>query len=450
MTTEESIAFEKGLPVNLDAERLVLGSVLLNGVVFAEVAAMLSADDFSLEKHRRIFARMTEIARRGEPIDRVVVANELMRQGQLESVDGLGYLVSLDDGLPEIANLGSYIRIVREKSDKRRAIFACQRAIGQLLLDEQDAPVVISQLDRTLLDIRAGENQRRSFKPVTQIIGDAGGIDNFLSPKAIAGIPTPLTGLNAMLVGGGFASGQLIVIGARPAAGKTALAVNIGTFGVRQGKSVHIVSLEMEAAWIVRRAICSEAQVNLKVLSDRDAGKQQRFDVTRAIETLSGYGAGRLMIWDDSTASLMSLRAELRKEAVKNRVDMVIVDYLQLVEPESGRRDKNRNDAIGEISRGLKQLALELKCPIIALSQLSRESEKDDRRPRLSDLRESGSIEQDSDIVIFPWTKRIEGDPPSILDYELILAKQRNGPTGTVHVQFARKFTRFFDAGVSI
>jgi len=449
MTTQE-IAFEKGLPVNLDAERLVLGSVLLNDVVFVEVAATLSADDFSLEKHRRIFARMTEIAKRGEPIDRVVVANELMRQGQLESVDGLGYLVSLDDGLPEIANLSSYIRIVREKSDKRRAIFACQRAIGHLLLEEQDTPVVVSELDKTLLDIRAGEDQRRSFKPVMQIIGDAGGIDNFLSPKAIAGIPTPLTGLNAMLVGGGFAPGQLIVIGARPAAGKTALAVNIGTFGVRQGKSVHIVSLEMEAAWIVRRAICSEAQVNLKVLSDRDAGRQQRYDIARAIETLSGDGAGRLMIWDDPTASLMALRAELRKEAVKNRVDMVIVDYLQLVEPESGRRDKNRNDVIGEISRGLKNLARELKCPVIALSQLSRESEKDDRRPRLSDLRESGSIEQDTDIVIFPWTKRIEGDLPSVLDYELIVAKQRNGPIGTIHVQFARKFTRFFDSGVSI
>lgn len=432
-----------GLPVNLHAERLILGSILLNHAKFDGIAGVLSGEDFSLEKHRRIYARMTEIWQRGESIDRVTLANELQSHNQLQSIDGLTYLVSLDEGMPELPNIDSYVRIVRDKAIKRRAIFMHQRAIEELVLDADDASDVLAKAERAISDLRVDGAAKSSFLAPAEIIAQAGGIDQFLSPKSLAGIPTPWAGLNSILTGSGFSAGQLVVIGGRPGSGKTSVAANMAMYAVQCGVPVRFVSLEMTSQDILRRMVCARAQVNMNRVAHKDLSELERFEIARALDELSGAEGPLLEVWDRQSATVLALRGELRRAAAVGRIGMVIVDYLQLMETVHGAKsDRNRTEQISEISRGLKLLAMELKCPVIALSQLSRESEKQDRQPRLSDLRDSGSIEQDADIVIFPYYKPV--DPlPDVVEYSLLVAKQRNGPLGQSHLKFYRKFTRF-------
>lgn len=436
----ETELYDRPLPANLDCERFILGSILINGECFDKVAAILDPQDFLLEKHKRIFHRMREIADSGTRIDRVTLANALMTSGQLESVDGFGYLVSLDQDLPRIENIESYIRIVQDKSTKRRAIMAYQQAIDELMLDAEDAPELLEKSEHMISALRA-DRKDGGFKTPMQVINEAGGVDAFLSPRTLAGIPTPWHGLNLMLTGGGFSPGQLVVIGGRPGAGKTVCGANIAAHAVKSWHRVAYVSLEMTSADMLRRMVCSRASVNLKKLSHLDSSPMERQDIAEALDELAAPDHPGLLMWKNQTASVLALRAELRREAAKAPIAMVVIDYLQLMESVHGRREMNRNNEISEMSRGLKLLAMELKCPIIVLSQLSRDSEKQERRPKKSDLRDSGAIEQDADIILFPWTQETEA-PTDIQDYELIIAKQRNGPVGMVPLAFIRKYVR--------
>lgn len=443
----DSKLYRHGLPVAVEEERLVLGAVISSIGNFDVVASVLAADDFSLEKHRRIFLRMAELSGAGKPIDRITVAQALDMAGQLEAVDGLSYLVSLDDGLPEIVHLENYVRVIRDKAVKRRAIYAHQKAIEELITDADDAPAILEKAEQTLSDLRNSVKENSGFITPTDIIAESGGVDAFLSPKSLAGIPTPWENLNAILTGGGFCSGQLVIIAARPGGGKTALAANIAVHAVERWLRVFYASLEMSAADILRRMICARARVNLKKLSDRSAGPMERRDIQEAIYEIGSDDHPGLSIWRNQSASTLALRGELRREATRGHIGMVFVDYLQLMESAQTRRGewKNRAEQVGEMSRGLKLLAMELKCPVVALSQLNRDQEKQDRPPRLSDLRESGSIENDADIVIAPYAKT--PDPlPDVIDTELIILKQRNGPVGKVNLKFHRKFTRFEEA----
>lgn len=437
----ESQLYDRPLPANLDCERFILGSILINGECFDKVAAILDPADFLLEKHKRIFHRMTEIAHSGERIDRVTLANALMNAGQLESVDGFAYLVSLDQDLPRIENIESYIRIVQDKSTKRRAIFAYQQAIDELMLDAEDAPELLEKSEHMISALRA-DRKDGGFKTPMQVIDEAGGVDAFLSPRTLAGIPTPWHGLNLMLTGGGFSPGQLVVVGGRPGAGKTGIAANVAVGCVQKWLRCAYVSLEMTSADMLRRMICSRASVNLKKLSHMESAPMEREYIAEALDELAAPDHPGLLMWKNQTASVLALRAELRREAAKAPIAMVVVDYLQLMESISGKRDQNRNNEISEMSRGLKLLAMELKCVVIVLSQLSRDSEKQERRPKLSDLRDSGAIEADADIVLFPYTQPVEV-LPDVVDYELIIAKQRNGPVGMVSLAFTRRFVRF-------
>lgn len=447
MTEGDAKKYGYSVPGDLESERAVLGSVLNGTANFDVIGAVLSGQDFLTENNRRIFVGMKELAEKGEAVDRVTLATRLMAIGHLESVGGMTYIVDLGADAPPLINLDSYIRTVRDKSIKRRAIYAHQRAIDELVLDVDDAPELLAKAEQELTSLRNGAGEKSGFMTPIEIIQEAGGVDEFLSPRTLRGIPTPWHNLNELLTGNGFSPGQLVIIGARPAAGKTALAANIAIGVAKSWRKVCYVSLEMSSADILRRMVCAEAQVNLKKLSQRDCGPTERHDIAEALDAIGATDHPGLLVWRQQSASVMALRGALRQEATRGQIGMVIVDYLQLMESSrSGKRDfSTRAEAVAEMSRGLKLLAMELRCPVIALSQLNREQEKQDRRPRLSDLRESGSIEQDADIVLFPYS-RAENPLPEVIDTELEIAKQRNGPLGMARLLFHRKFTRFIEA----
>jgi replicative DNA helicase len=436
------LAFEKGLPANLDAERFVLGAILMDDSNYIPVAAMLQPDDFSLEKHRRIFERMGDLAGRGEKIDRVTVANELMRHGELESCDGLAYLVSLDDGLPQIYNLDSYVRIVKDKSLLRRIIFSSQSLINRCLVGEENPDDILASAEENLFKL--GESRvANTLRNPEQIINEyQGGINAFLDPsRRIKGISTGFIKFDEMT--GGLHEGELFILAARPSMGKTALALNIGYHVATKVRlPVAIFSLEMSAESLLVRMVCAGARVDQQKFRAGFLNQEERRRLQVAASELV---EAPLFIDDTAGVGLMDVHSKLRRLKAEVGLGLVIIDYLQLM---SGRgRFENRNAEVSAISRGLKLLAKELRCPFLVLSQLSRapETRPGDHKPQLSDLRESGSIEQDADLVGFIYREEVykpdREDLRGLAD--LIIAKQRNGPIGKVPLVFLREFTKF-------
>jgi replicative DNA helicase len=434
--------FDKGLPANLDAERYVLGSILLDGSQFVQIAAILDADDFSLEKHRRIFLRMTDLQARGENIDRVTVAEELMRNGQLESCDGLSYLVSLDDGLPQIHNLDSYARIVKDKSLLRRLIFASQSLINRSMAGEEEAQEILASAEDVLL--RLGESKSRvGLSTPGEIIDEfQGGLNAFLDPgRRIHGLSTGFRRFDELT--GGLHPGELIIVAGRPSMGKTALALNIAQHVAGKLKhTVAIFSLEMSKEALLTRLLCAGARVDSHKFRLGYLDHEERRRLQAAASELV---EAPLYIDDTSGSNLMDMHAKLRRLKAERPVGLVVLDYLQLM---SGRgRFDNRVQEISALSRGLKLLAKELGVPMLVLSQLSRapEMRPGDHRPQLSDLRESGSIEQDADVVAFIFREELYKPEREDLQgqAELLLAKQRNGPTGKIQLVFLHHLTKF-------
>jgi replicative DNA helicase len=436
------IFIDKGLPSNLDAERFVLGSILLNDNLYIQAAGNLEPDDFSLEKHRRIFSRMAELQARGERIDRVTVANELLRYNELESCDGLSYLVSLDDGLPQILNLDAYIRIVREKAVLRRIVFASQHLMHRCLLGEESIPEILAGAEETLLKLSESRAHNALVSP-RQIIDDyPGGLNAFLDPsKRVKGIGTGFTRFDEKT--SGLHAGDLCILAARPSMGKTALALNIAHHVATQGRrTVVVFSLEMSKESLLTRMLCAAARVDSQKFRAGYLNAEERGKLQAAASSLV---EAPLFIDDTSGIHLMDIHAKLRRTNAEHGLGLVIVDYLQLM---TGRgRFENRNQEIGAISRGLKLLAKELEVPLLVLSQLNRAPEirPGDHRPQLSDLRESGAIEQDADLVAFIFREEVYRPNDESLrgGAELILAKQRNGPVGTIPLVFLRELTKF-------
>src|ERR1700691_4057065 len=444
MMAATDLAVTKGLPGNLDAGRFVLGSTLLNDAVYLEVAGAVEPDDFLLEKHRRIFARMKDLYDRGERLDRVTVANELMKQGQLESVDGLGYLVSLDDGLPEIANLESYIRIVKDKSTLRKLIFAAQKVINRCLLAEEEPDEILSSAEETLLKLgetRAGE---RLISPSDVIATFPGGINAFLDPtQRIKGISTGFTKFDEMT--GGLHGGELIILAARPSMGRTALALNIAQHVAthpKMRKPVAVFSLEMSSSSLLTRLLCSAARVDQHKFRAGYLNQEERRKLQVALADLT---EAPLYLDDTAGVHLMDVHSKLRRMKAEHDLSLVVIDYLQLMS--SRGRNENRNQEVSAISRGLKLMSKDLDVPFVVLSQLSRASETrpGDHKPQLSDLRDSGSIEQDADLVAFIYREEVyKKDREDVKGQaELVIAKQRNGPIGTVPLRFLGQYTRF-------
>ena len=438
------LAFEKGLPANLDAERFVLGSIMLNDTVYLQVAGAVEPDDFSLEKHRRIFARMTDLYDRSEKIDRVTVANELMKLGQLESVDGLGYLVSLDHGLPEISNLDSYIRIVKDKSTLRRLIFSAQKVIDRCLIGEDEPDEILAGAEETLLKLGEGRAREQLVSPASIVEQFPGGVNAFLDPsQRIRGLSSGFTKFDEMT--GGLHAGELFILAARPSMGKTALALNIAQHVAthpKMRKPVAVFSLEMSSASLLTRLLCAGARVdNHKFRAGfLNADERRRLQVALADMTDSP-----LFLDDTAGVNLMYVHAKLRRMQAEHGLSLVVIDYLQLMS--SRGRSENRNQEVSAMSRGLKLMAKDLNVPFLVLSQLSRASETrpGDHKPQLSDLRDSGSIEQDADLVAFIYREEVyKKDREDIKGLaDLIIAKQRNGPIGTVPLTFLGQYTRF-------
>jgi replicative DNA helicase len=437
-------ALERGLPANIDAEKFVLGAILLDDSNFVQVAGMLDADDFSLEKHRRIFLRMHDLATRGERIDRVTVANELMKQNQLESVDGLSYLVSLDDGLPQIFALDSYVKIVKDKSTLRRIVFASHKLIDRCIIGQEEPEEILAGAEETLLKLGESRAQDTLVNTEQILAKFEGGINVFLDPsKRIKGLSTGFEKFDEMTAG--MHEGELIILAARPSMGKTALALNIAhhvATNIQNPKTVAVFSLEMSADSLLTRMICAAALIDQQKFRAGYLNQEERRKLQMELGRLV---QAPLYLDDTSGANLMDIHAKLRRLKAEQGLGLVIIDYLQLMS--SRGRTENRNQEVSAISRGLKLMAKEMKVPFLVLSQLSRapETRPGDHRPQLSDLRESGSIEQDADLVMFIYREEVYNREREDLrgQAKLIVAKQRNGPIGDVNLVFIHHATKF-------
>jgi replicative DNA helicase len=438
------ISVDQPLPDNLDAERFVLGAIMSSDTAFLQVAGTLAADDFSLEKHKRIFQRMSDLQERGEKIDRVTLANELMKQGQLQSVDGLSYLVSLDDGLPQLYNIDSYVNIVKEKALLRRIITLSQDTINRCLACDDDPKQILGAFEDAL--IKLGDVQSKSaLATPEQIVSEyEGGINAFLdTSKRIKGISTGFLKFDEMT--GGLREGELFILAARPAMGKTAFALNIAQHvatNPTNPKAVAVFSLEMSKESLLTRMLCAAARVDQQRFRAGYLNADERRSLQEAMYKLV---EAPLFIDDTAGTNLMDIHSKLRRLQAEHDLGLVVVDYLQLMQ---GRgRFENRVQEISSLSRGFKLMSKELRVPFLVLSQLSRapETRPGDHRPMLSDLRESGSIEQDADMVAFIFREEVyRPDKESLKGLaELILSKQRNGPTGRAKLAFLNRYTKF-------
>lgn len=431
---------ERSLPVNVDAERFVLGSIFLDDALFVQAAATLKVDDFSLQKHRLIFRRMGELQSRGEHIDRVTTANELMKFNELEACDGLSYLTSLDDGLPHIPNIDAYIRIVKDKAELRHIIFASQHTMNRALLGEEDPSVIAAGAREVFLQVGVSQNDDGPQTPSQIIEALPGGINEFLGPPK-QGLHTGFDKYDEMT--GGMHPGEYIVIAARPSMGKTALLLNIARHvTVKLGKTAMVFSLEMSKHQLLHRLVCAEARVDSHRVRLGFLNHEERSRLASATQRIMD---AKLLIDDKSAATTADMHARIRRQMSIGKVDFVAADYLQLMS--AGRTYENKNQEVTAISRGIKLLASEIGAPVVVLSQLSRDPEKrkGNNRPMLADLRESGSIEQDADTVGFIFREEVYNKDREDLRglAELILAKQRNGPIGTINLIFLHSLTKF-------
>jgi replicative DNA helicase len=443
MSSAAGVALQKGLPANIDAERFILGSVLLDESRFIEIAGVLNNDDFALEKHRRIFTRMNDLHARDERIDRVTLANELLKYNELESVDGLSYLISLDDGLPHISNLDSYVKIVRDKATLRRIAIGAQQLMNRALMAEDDPGEVLAGAEETLLKLGESRTAKGLATPLEVIRNYEGGLNAFLDPsKRIKGISTGFAKLDEM--SGGLHAGELIILAARPSMGKTALALNMcWHVATRLFQPVVIFSLEMSQESLLTRMLCSAARVDSQKFRAGYLNEHDRQKLRQAANTMV---EAPIYIDDTAGVNMMDMHAKLRRlQQSGQKPGLVVVDYLQLMSVRG--RVENRNQEVSQLSRGMKLLSKEIGCPFLVLSQLSRapETRQGDHRPQLSDLRESGSIEQDADLVAFIFREEVyKRDREDLRGLaELIVAKQRNGPIGKIDLVFLHSMTKF-------
>jgi replicative DNA helicase len=433
---------ENGLPCNVDAERFVLGSILLDYNQFELIAGTLSDDDFALEKHRRIWRRINDLNSRGEPIDRVTVADELTKHNELESCDGLTYLVSLDDGMPQIPNLDGYVRIVQEKSTLRRTIFAAQGLINRCTLASDGAEEILAEAEAMLSKLSEGRGKHGQWVNPGEVIKTyPGGLNAFIQPaRGGIGVPTPWKSLDKATCG--LHSGDLFLVAGRPSMGKSVVGMQIAYHAAMHGEDAAVFSLEMTKASLVRRLIAAVAPVDAQRLRIGCLDKEERARVAEAIGFIES-----LPLWiDDTRARTMpAVTSALRKLMARHPVRLVVIDHLQLMKGVG--RFESRHQELSEISHALKHLAGQMGITVILLSQLNRECEKAARRPQLSDLKETGSLEEDADVVLFVHRPEQYNRQESALrgQAEFIVGKQRNGPTGKLAMLFQHEYQRFVE-----
>jgi replicative DNA helicase len=452
MATIPDITLDSGLPANIDAEKTILGAILLDNAAHSEAAERIEPDDFSLDSHRRIFMRMSELMDAQRAVDIVTLSHELARYKEIEAVGGVAYLASLTEGLPRRPVIEEYIRIVKDKSLLRKLMLICSSAIARAADQSEDAIGVLDVTESQLLEV-SEKGLAQGLESLDKIVANSfGTIDNlYKQSREVTGLATDFTDLDRLT--SGLQKDELIIIAARPSMGKTALAINIAQNAAVNHKSiVAIFSLEMSKESLLRRMLASQAWVDQQMLQKGFLGQEEHGKLQKSLGELVD---SHIFIDDSAGISLAEMRAKARRlRQNAGGLDLVVVDYLQLMSatlPSGGRKGyENRTQEVSAISRGLKALAKELHVPVLALSQLSRASERrgEDKRPMLSDLRESGSIEQDADVVAFIhreayYNRDEEMSEADKAKSEIIVAKQRNGPTDTVYLNWLGKFTRF-------
>jgi replicative DNA helicase len=447
-TTEFTNLDQRGMPASIDAEKSILGAVLLDNSAFAQASEHLKPEDFYLDSHQRIFARMLELSGTGRPIDMITLAEELGQHKELEAIGGVAYLSSLTDGLPRLGNLEHYVRIVRDKAMLRGLIHAAQDAIHRALDQSEPAEEIVDTAESSIFQV-ADQRIGQGFAGVGDIFKEHfGSLDElYRRGQRITGLETHYADLDALT--SGLQPADLVIIAGRPSMGKTAFAMNIAeNAAVLDRKVTAIFSLEMAREALVLRLLCSHARVDAHKLRTGFLGKD---DFTKLSVALGDLASAPLYIDDMPALTLHEMRAKARRIHQRHgKLDLIVVDYLQLMSGSviGGRRPENRTQEVSAISRGLKALAKEMHVPVVALSQLSRAPESrsgKDSEPKLSDLRESGSIEQDADVVAFLYRPEYyDRDNPELEGKaKLILAKQRNGPTDTIQLAFIKSSTRF-------
>ena len=428
-------------PQNIEAEESVLSRILLESATLLEVVEILAPADFYRTSHQKIFAAMTDLFNRNEPIDTVTVANHLKESGQLEPVGGAAYLARLLD-VPPAVDAPHYAKIIHDKAVLRRLIEKSNAIAKRCFLEQGNADDIVDYAEASIFEVTE-KKARQAFYPLSKLID--GNID-FLEEKQknkslVTGVPTGFTQLDHLT--SGLQNSDLIILAGRPSMGKTALALNIArNAAVDGGVPVAIFSLEMSKEQLSLRMLCAEASIDSSRLRSGFFSMEDWERVTDAAGVLS---AAPIFIDDSASLSAMDVRAKARRLKMEKNIGLIIIDYLQLMQ---GRAGAERRDLeISEISRGMKALAKEMSLPVIALSQLNRMLEqRTDKRPRLSDLRESGALEQDADVVAFIYRDEVynkEETNPRKGIAEVILAKQRNGPTGDALLTFLAAYTRF-------
>ena len=438
----------EGLPSSVHTEVAILGAMLLDSVAISDATGKLKAEDFSLDSHQRLYRAMMDLMAKGHGIDYLTVQEELARRRELDSVGGPAYLAYLSEGIPRNFNIESYVQIVKDKSLLRQLMGIFHD--GQIRASDQseDAITVLGDIEAQLADV-ADSAIQRGLSGIGEIVASSfGSIDKLYEQgKEVTGLATHYTDFDKMT--SGLQESELIIIAARPSMGKTAWAINIAQNAAVHGdKVVAVFSLEMSKESLLRRMLASEARVGSRKLQTGTMMREDRGKLNDALERLM---ESKMFIDDTPGISLAEMRAKARRlKQQEGRLDLIVVDYLQLMTGTNATGKKgfeNRTQEVSSISRGLKALAKEMRIPVVALSQLSRGSEQrtGDKKPLLSDLRESGSIEQDADVVAFIHREEYYDRENEDLKgkAEIIIAKQRNGPTGSIELAFLSDFTRF-------
>ncbi|BBH23411.1 replicative DNA helicase [Paenibacillus baekrokdamisoli] len=435
------LMFDRVPPQNVEAEQAVLGAILLQSEALITSMERLRNEDFYNSAHQLIFEAMVELGEASQPIDLVTLTAYLQDRHQLEEIGGVSYLARLANSVPTAANVDYYAQIVEEKSMLRRLIRTATNIVSNGYAGENEVGILLSEAEQRIMEL---SNRRSStgFVSIRDVLMEVfEKVELLYSNKGgSTGIPSGFIDLDKMTAG--FQRNDLIIVAARPSVGKTAFALNIAqNVGVRARETVAIFSLEMSAPQLVQRMICAESNVDAGRLRTGFLEGDDWEKLTMAIGSLS---EAQIFIDDTPGITVTDIRAKCRRLKKERGLGMILIDYLQLIQGR-GKAGENRQQEVSEISRTLKQIARELEVPVIALSQLSRGVEqRQDKRPMMSDLRESGSIEQDADIVAFLYRDDYydkESEKKNII--EIIIAKQRNGPVGTVELAFLKQFNKF-------
>lgn len=431
------------LPFSSQAERAVLSAILLNDEAINQVSESLTAQDFYQQEHKILYQFLLDLAHNYKKIDLITLQDELEKKNQINEVGGLPYLLALQEDIPSVGLLTQHAQIIKEKAILRELIHSAATIITNCYeQNEQEIESVLDSAEKTIFEISNKRSQqtfvqlniwlKKTFQHLSDIKSQS---------KGVTGISTGFKKLDLMT--SGLQKGDLIVLAARPSMGKTALALNIGLSAALLGQTVGVFSLEMAAEQLTLRLLSAQAGIGHHNIRNATITSDEWFELTNVAASLSSLN---LFIDDTAMVGIMDLRAKARKLKAEQKLDFLIVDYLQLLH--STKKHENRHQEVSEISRSLKALAKELSIPILALSQLSRAVDsRVDKRPMLSDLRESGAIEQDADLIMFIYRDIVynqDAEDPS--QAELIVAKQRNGATGTVYLKFLREITRFEDS----